>query len=240
MQLFFIRHAQSVNNALWAQTGAEDGRIDDPELTKLGWRQAKLAAEFLRTGSPIGGHIPHGQHGPGFGITHLYASMMLRAVSTGSEISKALGLPCHAWEDIHEEGGIYLEDKETGERIGRPGCTRSFFQANFPDFVIPETLGEEGWWGGRPFEEPELRPKRAKQFLEELLEKHGDTDDQVAIVSHGGFYNQFMLAVLDLPRRNGTWFSIHNTAITWIRFENGQRNIVYTNRSDFLPKEMIT
>jgi hypothetical protein len=120
MRLYFIRHAQSTNNALFDSTGAEQGRSDDPELSDLGVRQAKrLAQHILETKS--------GLEPGGFGLTHLYASPMVRAAHTASEISSVTGLKLHLWEDWHETGGIWL-DNANGERIGREGKNRSYLE----------------------------------------------------------------------------------------------------------------
>jgi 2,3-bisphosphoglycerate-dependent phosphoglycerate mutase len=48
MQLYFIRHAQSANNALWAGTGSDEGRSHDPELTDTGKKQAGYLAKFFK------------------------------------------------------------------------------------------------------------------------------------------------------------------------------------------------
>ena len=42
MQLYFIRHAQSENNWLFARTGSFDGRHEDPGITHLGQQQARV------------------------------------------------------------------------------------------------------------------------------------------------------------------------------------------------------
>ncbi|NJK45922.1 MAG: histidine phosphatase family protein [Pleurocapsa sp. SU_196_0] len=47
MRLYFIRHAQSSNNALWDSTGSENGRSDDPELSDVGVMQARALGDFL-------------------------------------------------------------------------------------------------------------------------------------------------------------------------------------------------
>jgi 2,3-bisphosphoglycerate-dependent phosphoglycerate mutase len=242
MQLYFIRHAQSENNALWERTGQSDGRSEDPELTELGWRQAKLVAEFLTKGSPVGGYGYEGDHQGeiGFGITHLYTSLMVRAVMTGTEIAQSLGLPLQAWEDLHEEGGIYLDDAETGEPIGLPGKDKAYFEENFPHLVLPEDMNESGWWGSRPFESREVRMPRVRRFLAELRQRHGDTQDRVAVVSHGGFFALLLTALLDLPARDGFWFTMYNTAITRIDFDGHEMRLVYQNRTDHLPVHLVT
>jgi 2,3-bisphosphoglycerate-dependent phosphoglycerate mutase len=240
MQLYFIRHGQSENNALWMRTGSHDGRSEDPGLTEVGRQQSELLAQFLsQAGSNLAASGSDIQNAAGFGITHLYTSLMVRAVATGTIIARALDLPLVAWEDLHEYGGIYLRDEHTGERVGLPGRNRAFFEKHYPDLILPNSLGEEGWWN-RPYEEPEQRLPRAKRFLRDFLEKHGHTDDRVAVVSHGGFFNYLLAAILNLPGREGHWFVLNNAAISRIDFHDEATWLVYLNRVDFLPKDLIT
>ena len=240
MQLYFIRHAQSANNALWAQLGDSKGRSHDPELTETGYRQAQALAEFLCRSNPavsIEGRDP--QNVAGFGLTHLYCSLMVRAVATGSIVAEALKLPLVAWPDVHESGGIYLDDEVTGEPIGLPGNSRSYFEANYPGLVLPDSLAEQGWWN-RPHEPAEERPIRAQRFWHELCDRHGATNDRVAVFSHGGFYHHWLTALLGMPEREDLWFSMNNTAITRIDQVDQYTNVIYTNRVDFLPRELVT
>lgn len=242
MQLYFIRHGQSQNNHLYAQTGSSAGRSDDPELTPVGRQQAEHLARFLaQPGNPEAVLFPDYdvQNVGGFGLTHLHCSLMVRAVETGAILARILNLPLVAWEEVHEAGGIHHWNPDTDEHIGLPGKNRAFFEAHYPDLVLPDTLGEEGWWN-RPFEEREQRPARARRVLDELLARHGGANDRVAIVSHGGFHSHLLQAILDLPPRRGLWFSLNNAAITRVDFGDDQRWIAYTNRADFLPKELVT
>ena len=48
MQLYFIRHGQSENNARWMSTGSHRWRSEDPGLTEVGQQQAEILAQFLR------------------------------------------------------------------------------------------------------------------------------------------------------------------------------------------------
>ena len=239
MQFYFIRHGQSENNALWRHsTDYVKVRNEDPGLTEVGRQQAEFLAQFLQdTTAAI--HDRDHQNIAGFGITHLYSSLMLRAVATGTIIAKTLDLPLVAWEDLHERGGIYLEDEQTGEYIGQPGKNRAYFETHYPDFVLPDSLGEAGWWN-RPFEEPEQRLTRVKRFWRDLLERHGRTDDRVAVISHGGFHHDLLTAILNLPETEGHWFALNNAAMTRLDFNNDRIGLIYLNRVDFLPKELIT
>lgn len=240
MQLYYIRHAQSVNNALWTQTGSNIGRQMDPALSELGRKQAEILAEFVaRTSAERSPDWSDFQNRTGFHFTHLYTSLFIRAIETGMRISKATGLPLLAWEEIHESGGIFLEDEETGDLIGKPGPNRAYFETNYPDLVLPESLNDGGWWN-RPFETYEERAMRARRVLDELLKRHGGTDDRVVFISHGGFYNYLLGAILSRPKSDDIWFLMNNAGISRIDFEDERFMIVYQNRVDFLPEDLIT
>jgi 2,3-bisphosphoglycerate-dependent phosphoglycerate mutase len=72
MQLYFIRHAQSSNNALYDQAGGSSRRSEDPELTETGIRQAELVAEFLcRPKLAYTNNHRDPQNLGGFNLTHL-------------------------------------------------------------------------------------------------------------------------------------------------------------------------
>jgi 2,3-bisphosphoglycerate-dependent phosphoglycerate mutase len=240
MQFYFIRHGQSENNLLWMQTRSNKGRGEDPALTETGWLQAKRVAQYARDATSVtlgldGDNLP----APGLGFTHLYCSLMIRSVATGIVLARELGLPLVAWEELHEGGGIWLEDEQTGERVGRAGKNRTYFEIHYPDLTLPDTLGDAGWWN-RPFEEYEQRVQRAQRFLRDLLDRHGGTEDRVAVISHGGFYGYFMSVLLDLAANDGYWFALHNTGMTRIDFRDDKVGLVFLNRVDFLPQELVT
>jgi 2,3-bisphosphoglycerate-dependent phosphoglycerate mutase len=242
MQFYFIRHAQSENNRLWGLTGSHAGRSEDPDLTAVGREQAARLAEFLRQPgrSPVYGSTDSDtQNVNGFAFTHLYCSLMVRSVATATIVAQALDLPLVAWEDLHEIGGMHQKDPATGAHEGFPGKNRSFFETHYPRLVLPESLGEEGWWN-RPYEERAQRPSRARRVGDELLTRHGDSDDRVAVISHGGFFNYLLSAILNLPGEGGSWFSMNNAAITRIDFGRSWILLQYLNRVDFLPRELIT
>ena len=196
MHLFYIRHGQSANNALYDATNSDAGRVMDPELTPMGVEQAARVAESLRCGQPL--LQVSGAGTVGFGITHLYSSLMVRSVHTGQTIAQALDLPLLGWTDLHEGGGIFLEDPDSGELTGYPGSTCAELEARFPELVWPQDSHPDGWWN-RPFEPNPARRIRARRVLDELLRRHGGSEDRVAFVSHGGFFYHFMCTALDLP-----------------------------------------
>jgi 2,3-bisphosphoglycerate-dependent phosphoglycerate mutase len=262
MQLYIIRHAQSENNAIWARTESSDGRLSDPGVTDIGHQQAQHLARFLAKSG--GGEQPDrwdSYNIAGFNLTHLYCSYMLRAVITGQYISEATGVPLRAWEAVHEWGGMYEHGSETEERIPVAGPNRAFFAENFPQFVVEDTLGEGGWWNFRPYEPPLETFKRAAKFLNELLERHSG-EDRVGIVTHGGFSDSLVKVLLGhrplysrfaegfdgdtIPGELMTnapeemWFRLNNASVSRIDFFPERYVLVYWNRIDFLPGELIT
>jgi 2,3-bisphosphoglycerate-dependent phosphoglycerate mutase len=241
MQLYFIRHGQSVNNQLWDQTGSSKGRSVDAELTPVGRQQAERVAEFLRQpGRPAAAQGTDADNAAGLNITHLYTSLMVRAIATGSVIAEALDLPLVAWEDLHEVGGIYQGDEQTGERIGQPGKTRAYFEAHYPRLVLGRPgLYENGWWNRSP-EDAEQASVRAQRFLHDLTERHGEKDDQVAVVSHAAFYNALLRAMLKTPDEGNCWFILNNAAISRFDFCQDRIELVYLNRLDHLLPDWIT
>ena len=242
MELYLVRHGQSQNNLLWDSTNSSSGRHEDPALTPIGRKQAELVAQYLcKPFEPDAPQAQKQQNRSGFGITHLYASLMDRAVATGSTIARALGLPLLAWEDLHEGGGIYLENAETGEREGRPGKHRAYLRENYPELVLAEGAHEAGWWN-RPAESKAELAARARRVYDDLLARHGATGDRVAAITHGEFYTNLIGAMFNLPSplEARYWFPLNNTAITRIDFREGHVVPVYTNRAEFLPPELLT
>lgn len=245
MQLYMIRHAQSENNDLWARTGSSNGRSPDPLLTAVGEQQAHCLGQHIAEGWAQADpeNDPHNRLG--FHFTHLYTSLMVRAVATGWAIAERVNVPLVAWDIIHETGGIYEHNHETEERIGLPGPNRAYFAQHHPYLRLPESLGEAGWWGERPFEPRDQAMQRAQQFLTELLERH-QPDDRVAVITHGAFFVAVMRTLLGfatLDHDEGTnriWLHAHNTSITRLDFSKGRVELLYLNRLDHLPAELIT
>lgn len=247
MQLYLIRHAQSENNAQWARTRSENGRSSDPLLTDIGLQQADALGQYLTQGDKNTTTDPNDIYNrKGFPFTHLYCSLMQRAIQTATAIAEAKQMPLVAWEMIHEWGGIYEHDSENGRHRGLEGPNRAFFAEKYPHLLLPEELGDVGWWK-RPFETQEACYGRAQQFLQALAARHGDTDDKVAIVTHGGFFYSFMSALLDSWEATASfhgekqvWMAINNTSINRIDFHDTHIRVAYMNRIDFLPPELIT
>ena len=247
MQLYFIRHGQSMNNAHWQDPNYTES--PDPALTDAGKEQAQLLGNFLEKMQALREHKDwdvHNRHG--FGITHVYTSLMERAVHTAQPIARALNVPFAAWTEIHESGGIFGRDGESKFQ-GLPGKPRAWYEANVPELVLPESLNGTGWWNSRPQEKEEEAYERAKLVWADLLIRHTDLEGQpphrVIFVSHGGFFVHLVCAMLDLPWRqasNGlkSWFTLNNCSISRFDVYKGDVSICYLNRTDHLPDHLIT
>jgi 2,3-bisphosphoglycerate-dependent phosphoglycerate mutase len=255
MLLYVIRHAQSANNALYTRTGGSAGRQADPPLTEVGHRQAQLLAAFLAAAPPepradappLIGEYSARHDRRGFGLTHLYCSLMTRAIQTAGYVAEATGLPLTALAEIHERGGLHEMDEATGQDTGVAGPNRAWFQAEFPHLLLPEELDEVGWWN-RPMETVEEAVPRARAVWAGLLAHHRGTADRVAVFTHAGFFQSLMTALfttgdsLSAPHLGAPLmgFGMSNTAVS--RFEIDAQSIIvrYLNRIDFLPDELIT
>ena len=78
---------------------------------------------------------------------------MHRALQTAAPLARALGLKPEVWLDIHEQGGMYL-DKDWN-KIGFPGMTRHEILGEFPDYVLPQTITDAGWYDAtRGYDDP--------------------------------------------------------------------------------------
>jgi 2,3-bisphosphoglycerate-dependent phosphoglycerate mutase len=247
MQLYLIRHAQSENNALYVRTGSFESRSSDPGLSEVGQAQAHLLGRFLKQGDPASNadqHDAFNQHG--FDLTHLYCSLLRRSIETALAVSSSVNIPVVADVDLHEWGGVFEISGEDREYLGLPGPNRSFFEESYPEVILPESLGDEGWWD-QPHEPRQEAYLRAGRFLKALLAKHGGSEDNVALVTHAGFYHSLLTEIAGLPLdpdnerwMTGILFAMNNAAVSRISFVERGTIFVYLNRADYLPRELVT
>ncbi|GAB4573069.1 MAG: histidine phosphatase family protein [Anaerolineae bacterium] len=239
MQLYLIRHGQSANNAI--DVADEPAfrllRHHDPELTDLGHEQAARLAEYLAGGNA---------HDRQFAITHLYTSPMRRALATTRPIAEALGLTPQVWVDIHEAGGMFL-DQEDGTVVGYPGIGRAEVAALYPGWVLPPELTDEGWWA--PERGEETRPEsfeRARRVAGELLALwRAEPEASVALVSHGAFLDRLIRMLIGHAPTSMEDYHLayvhHNTGLSRINLtERWGIHIHWLNRVEHLPEGMLS
>ena len=221
MEIYLIRHGQSTNNAL----GTSNGRSHDPSLTEAGFLQAAATADYLQK---VNMHFDW-----------LYCSAMLRALQTAHPIGAALGVTPEVWIDVHEGGGLYL-DQPDGEHIGYPGLTRAEILGQFPHYQLPVHVTETGWWN-RGHESDAQATGRAIDVAEQLVERSQGSSERIAIVTHGFFSNLLLKALLNqIPARH-LYYYHNNTGITRLDISaDGFLTLRYLNRTEHLSANLIT
>jgi 2,3-bisphosphoglycerate-dependent phosphoglycerate mutase len=222
MRFVLVRHAQSTNNALWAEAGDDLGREVDARLTALGEAQAAaLAAYAISPGLP-------------WALTHLYASPMARAVQTAAPLADALDLSLTLSQDLFEVGGPYDRLDGTSEQVSHPGSGRSVIAALSDRLHLPDWLTEEGWWRGEVEREREVYVARADRLIGTLRETH-DATDVVCLVTHGWFGNVLLGRLLGVDDMKGA-FELANTSVCLLEdTEEGVPWAVTAIRINWLP-----
>jgi broad specificity phosphatase PhoE len=146
------------------------------------------------------------------------------------------------WIDIHEWGGIFLDLGEPEGIVGYPGKTRSEILEEFPNYILPEGIAEEGWWS-RDLEDRATFTARAIRVADALQERaQVKADERIAIVTHAGFSAFLMKALFrHLTEPDILWYHHYNTAFARIDLvSNEPLHLYYLNRADHLPPEMVT
>jgi len=245
-RLYLIRHAQSANNEIWDGSDHHPEREPDPEITVTGHRQAET----------LGQHLAHPHAEPRqhpfvaaeamhFGLTHVYCSLMTRAILTAEYIAGACDLELEALPDIFEKHGIYDADSD-GNLRGLPGPGRNYFEQRFPRLKLPRDIDPEGWWN-KPFEDDNAFVERMRQVVAETRQRLDQSNECIAMVAHGDFIDQFVNQLMGVDRHRHNYdnhwvanWTFHNTSISRIDFVDGSHNVVYMNRIDHLPNELVT
>ena len=223
MELYLIRHGQSTNNE------GKLPRVADPPLTDIGVEQARWVGESLKDE----------------GITRLYSSPMLRTLQTAQIISDIIDLPPHIFVGLHEWGGIW-EARGDGTAVQLPGLNRAGMREVCPDVVLPEDVTDQGWWFHEGFAGDlegikQLAYENGLAFIAHLTEHHGNTEQRVAAVSHGGSGGNLIDAFFGLPPDVGYLrFNQNNTGVSKLSFTSERRQLYYLNRISHLPLEAIT
>ena len=223
MELYLIRHGQSTNNE------GRLPRVADPPLTDIGVEQARWVGESLKDE----------------GITRLYSSPMLRTLQTAQIISDIIDLPPHVFVGLHEWGGIW-EARGDETAIQLPGLNRAGMREVCSDVVLSEDVTDEGWWFHEGFAGDiegikQLAYENGLAFIAHLTEHHGNTEQRVAAVSHGGSGGNLIDAFFGLPPDVGYLrFNQNNTGVSKLSFTSERRQLYYLNRISHLPPEAIS
>jgi 2,3-bisphosphoglycerate-dependent phosphoglycerate mutase len=220
MDILLIRHAQSGNNLLWERNGSSRGRSADPELTPLGLDQAQAVARAFAAGD-----YPR--------PTHLFTSLMLRAVQTAAPLAETLDLPLIGHAETFEFFGPVEYDPDDHERRWHhPGASRQTLQRLSPRLTLPSPAGEDGWWRG-PVEDEAACDARARRVVRDLIQTHGGSGATLALVTHGTFSQYLIRALLGIETMTG-WLAIGNTSVSQFRDVETLAVASWINRVDHL------
>ena len=223
MEILFIRHAQSENNAKVPYGGSVSAsshplRQPDPSITELGQRQiARLAAFLPDWWDMRADEEKHLLIAAPVGIQRLYCSAMRRALQSAAPLAAALDVPVQVRADIHEIGGIY--DAREGGAARLPGLTRAEIAADYPSYELPAALCEDGWWRreAEGFAEAAERAARFAGWL--FAQAESEPTARIAIITHGGWLDLLLRELTGQPIRArqeqpGIRFSHYNTGMT--------------------------
>lgn len=233
MELYIIRHGQSTNNVSMVEDVYE--REVDPPLTELGRKQAEAVGAYLTA------HKNGAGKQPGFSLTKLYVSPMLRTLQTCLPISRAVGLKPEVWVDTHEHGGMYMAYRDERGVVGHPGLNRAAIMADFADYILPESVTEAGWWDVSKGQEDTVGAQmRALRVATTLWEAAG-TQERIGLVTHGTFANYLLLALMKQLPIGDHGFHHNNTGISYLHFYNKKAfTLRYQNSITHLSPELIS
>lgn len=236
MELYIVRHAQSFNNSL----ADSRQRVSDPHLTNVGKQQAVLVANYLaRAPETTVGADPvlEANNITGFRFTRLFTSAMLRSLQTASAISHAICLAPEVWLDIHETGGIFLDELQD---LGLPGMTRNEVMEQFPACLLPPEMNNAGWWN-RPKETEKEWEQRANRVAVEIRQQYGETAERIALITHGGFAASLIQSLFQNHGTQKIAYPHLNTGISRVDFSSqDDLTLRYFNRVEHLPLELVT
>ncbi len=138
-------------------------------LTKKGREQALALAHRLETRS----------------VTHIYSSPVLRAIETSVLIANHLGVEYEVTEALREYDMGLMEGRADHEAWRQ-------WQQLFDDWSLRQLL-DHCVEGGETFHDVK---NRFVPFIQGLIEKHQNSDENILCIAHGGLYWMMLPLVL--------------------------------------------
>ncbi|MCG7323546.1 histidine phosphatase family protein [Arsenicicoccus bolidensis] len=225
MDLFVIRHGQSENNKLYAETGSRAGRTPDSELSELGHEQARRLAEAV---SQDRSHLD---------VEVLYTALTHRCLQTVAPLADALGLEPIGRTDLGEVGGLYAAHPATNVRRPYPGLSTQEMHDIAPSLTLPDDVEQGSEWDGGFEEEHAEAQRRAATVLADLASHHGDRAT-IGILTHQHF-GQLLIGAAAGIGEAGRRFELSNSSVTALRHEDGEWRVLWVNRVRHLDSDQI-
>lgn len=183
----------------------------DGRITPRGYAQIEALAERFR-------EVP---------ITALYSSDLQRTIDTAGAILK--------YHDLELKTTSELREVKMGNWEGRPWGDVEY---EMPEQMYCFNHDPDRWSvpGSEPFPEAQ---KRMKIALAQLARRHdGET---IAVVSHGMAIRGYLAALLGVQSANIDGLPHgDNTAVSCIRYEYGEPQVLFYNDASHLPPELST
>lgn len=194
LELYLIRHGQSMGNAGYGRDDLTIKEANDPYLTEKGLSQAKAAGKYLSATD----------------FDAVYSSALLRAVQTATEIIKAQ--PSEKTLHIQPlltEMGIKPEYNGAGMEEICEICPTARLADGIADTdpLVYHNPGsdEEGLF------------ERAEKTIEYLRERYKN-GEKVAVVNHAAFMTFLVFSIMGFNKAPVFDIDFHNTNITKVIF----------------------
>ena len=153
-------------------------------------------------------------------ITKIYASTLTRAKETATFLSSAADIPVIFDEDLMEFNNGLLA-----------GLSRKEAEEKYP--MIPDLPVNQAVYG---MESMLAFRQRAERALNRIVTEN-NSDDTVAVVSHGGMINQLYHALLGLPVESDFFFCTGDTGVhAWLLKDSGKFIVCANDRSHLQNK----
>lgn len=192
MELYFVRHGQSMGNMTNDySTPAHD------QLSPNGWQQAERLVERL-------GECTLGA---------IYVSPLRRALETITPCLRRHARKAQVWPELAE--ACWQADRDAAPPVRRDGARSFILDASLRDLFVLRP--EPSFWAveGETYREGLVRIARTRSLL---LERHGGRDEAILVVGHEHAGGRLIELLLDIEPHGR--FAHANTGLTWL-IQNG-------------------
>jgi len=221
MELYLIRHAESLNNARPTYQ-----RVEDPELTPVGRLQAQHLAGWLRT----------------LRVDVMITSPFLRTLQTALPVLESTQVTLNVWHHVFERGGCFSGyDKLTYAGAGGLGRRHilELLEAHSSRCVLEETITDDGWWAGRHRETDDEAERRAHAICQRLIESFPN-GEVVVLLIHADFKRLLLSRMLGERVDVAGLGPMRNVGITRLNRIADRWQLDYFNSVSHLPAKLIT
>lgn len=194
LELYIIRHGQSMGNAGYGRDDLTIKESNDPYLTEKGIAQAQAAGKYLAETD----------------FDAIYSSALLRAVRTATEIIKAQS----------SEKPLYIQPllTEMGVNLEYKGADMEEICEICPTAQLADGLSEnDPLVFHNPGSDEDGLFERAEKMISYLREKYKN-GEKVAVVNHAAFMTFLVFRIMGYKKSPIFDIDFHNTNITKVIF----------------------